>query len=250
VIDAFGTATAGAAGNVALDATAGRVRLENTRASGLVTVQGVGSLTIDLLSLSGRAIAPFDFAGTGSSAGQPSRAAEYQATTGGADLVNAIAGAPVELSGLTASFGAAPPDFTASTLLDTTTITAELVIDWGSAGTATPFSAATSSKIDLQISNTNIGLRHQVTVGAQSVDVTKLPADLLIEPSSSTTLIYAIAHASTSTVEIFNTFAGFITALQTELNGTTVATMMTAEGIYTSASTTLSATSVTVYLDI
>ncbi|MFI4890456.1 MAG: hypothetical protein ACHQIL_07985 [Steroidobacterales bacterium] len=254
-IDAFGTATASGGGNVGLDVTSGRVRLENTVASGLVTVQGIDWLSVNLSTLGGRAVAPFDFAGTGGVSGTPSNHANYVVLTSGLGIANAVVNDPVELTGLTASFGAArsgaiPSDFTVTQLLDPTTISAELVLDWGSAGTTTPFASVTTTEIGLLASNTGLGLRHQIAVGAQVIDVPTLAPNLLIDASTSTTVVYAIAHASTSTVENFNTFAAFATALQGELNGTTVATAITAEGIYTSTGTTLAATSVTVNLNI
>ena len=177
-IDAFGTATEGTSGSVALDAPAGRVRLENTVASGLVTVQGSGSLTVDLSTLGGRAVfplsgsgaGPFDFSGTGGPSGVASNPAQYQVLTSGLDLSNAIVGAPVELTGLTVNYGAAQPDFTATLLQDTTTIGAELVLDWGSAGSAMPFASITSTELDLLDTGMVPGLPHQVAVGAQIVD--------------------------------------------------------------------------------
>ena len=48
-------------------------------------------------------------------------------------------------------------------------------------------------------------------------------------------------------MENFNTFAAFITALQAELNSTTVAMTLTVEGIYAAAGNTIAATSVTIY---
>jgi hypothetical protein len=55
-VDAFGTATSTSSGDIVLDASAGHVRLDTTSASGLVTVQGNGELTLGLTSLGGRAI--------------------------------------------------------------------------------------------------------------------------------------------------------------------------------------------------
>jgi hypothetical protein len=244
VIDAFGTATEGSGGNVSLDVTAGRVRLENTVASGLVTVQGTTSLTVGLSTLGGRSVAPFVFTGTGSTA------AQYEATTSGLDLSNSTPGAPVELTGLTALYGAAPPDFIATLLLDYTTINAELVLDWGSGGTEMPFAAMATGGLELLNTGIVPGLRHQIAVGAYAVDLTTLGSDVTIEPSTSTTLVYSIVHASTATVENFNTFAAFATQLQSELNGTTVVTLITADGIYTPAGAILTATSVTVDLNV
>ena len=252
VIDAFGTATEGTSGNVVLDVTAGRVRLENTVASGLVADQGTGLLAVNLFALGGRAVVPtdpFNFSGTGSPESNPT---QYQVSTGALDLTNAIAGEPVELTGLTTLYGAAgasQPDFIATLLLDTTTINAELVLEWGSAGSAMPFAQITTSELDLLSTGIAPGLRHQIAVGALSVD---LPiaggSDLLIEPSAATTVVYSIAHASTSTVENFNTFTAFATQLQSELNGTTVVTLITADGIYSAP--VLAASNITVDLSI
>jgi hypothetical protein len=249
-IDAFGSASSLGTGSVALDATSGRVRLENTVASGLVTVQGTDALTIDLYSLGGRSVEPFNFAGTGGASGTPSNPAQYQVTTGALDLLNSIVGSPVQLTGLTGSYGSVPPDFAATSLLDTTTINAEAVIDLGSGGSSAPFTALSSSEIDLPAASADTNGRHQIAVGAQVVDVQTLASDLLIEPSTATTLVFCIAHASTSTVENFNTFAAFIAQLQSELNGTTLVNTITADGVYTAAGTTFAATSVTVYLNI
>jgi len=247
VIDAFGTATEGSNGNVALDVTAGRVRLENTVASGTVTIQGTTSLTVNLATLGGRSVAPFVFTGTGSNP------AQYLASTSGLDLSNSVETAPVELTGLTAFYGAGgggQPDFIATLLLDYTSINAELVLDWGSGGSAMPFAAMATGGLELLNTGIVPGLRHQIAVGAYPVDLTTLGADVTIEPSTSTTLVYSIAHASTATVENFNTFAAFATQLQSELNGTTVVTLITADGVYTPAGAILTATSVTVDLNI
>jgi hypothetical protein len=73
-------------------------------------------------------------------------------------------------------------------------------------------------------------------------------SDLLIEPSAATTVVYSIAHASTSTVENFNTFTAFATQLQSELNGTTVVTLITADGIYSAP--VLAASNISVDLSI
>ncbi len=252
VIDAFGTATEGTSGNVSLDVTTGRVRLENTVASGLVTDQGTGLLGVNLFALGGRAVIPtdpFNFSGTGSPESNPT---QYQVSTGALDLTNAVEGEPVELTGLTAMYGAAgasQPDFIATLLLDTTTINAELVLEWGSAGSAMPFAQITTSELDLLSTGIAPGLRHRIAVGALSVDLPIVGgSDLLIEPSAATTVVYSIAHASTSTVENFNTFTAFATQLQSELNGTTVVTLITADGIYSAP--VLAASNITVDLSI
>jgi hypothetical protein len=275
LVNVFGSATVEGSGNVTMDATAGRVRLDTTSAWGTlavvpaenqdsatgVTAASTGTLTIDLTNLGGRSVAvpPFDFAGTGGAGGADSNPAAYLLSTGDLSLANLTdVGQPVEVTGLIAPFGTAgsttsgvvTPDFVATTLLDPTTINAVLVVNWGG-GTATPFNSLSSSEIDLLRNNSSIGSQHLIQIGPQSIDFTQLPSDPLIVPSSSTTsVVYAIGHTSTSTIDNFNTFSDFITALQSELNGTTLATGMTVEGVYTTTSYTLTATNVTVYLTI
>ena len=70
LVYAFGTASAVSTTSATLDASAGRVRVGQTTASGVVTAQGSSgtTLTLNLSQLGGRSAAAFDFAGTGSTA--------------------------------------------------------------------------------------------------------------------------------------------------------------------------------------
>jgi hypothetical protein len=241
-IDAFGTATITGSGSATLDATAGHVRIDISTASGLVASQGVGVLTLDLTSLGGRAISVFDFVGTGASPTQ------YSVATQALDLTNAVAGAPIIVTGLTNSFGVAPPNFTAATLLDPTTIQAELVVDYG-AGSAAPFSSFDTSTMGLDVLNPSIGLRHQIQIGSQIINMVGLSTDPSIAPTTSATAVFVIGHSASSISESFNTYANFVTQLQTELNGATLVTGITAVGQYTPSTFAFSATSITVFLN-
>jgi hypothetical protein len=242
-IDALGTVGTTSAGGTLIDASAGHVRLDLTTASGLVAAQGSGALTLNLTNLGGRAIGAFDFAGSGATANQ------YAVTTAALDLTNAVVGAPVEVTGFPSAFATAPPNFAASTLLDPTTIQAELVIDW-SGGTAAPFTAFDSSAITLDVHNTGIGPRHQIQIGSQIIDLAGLSSDPMITPNTTDSItLFSIGHAASFTIESFNTYDAFITQLQSELNGGTQATGMTAVGQYTAATFAFSATSITLFLN-
>ena len=61
--------------------------------------------------------------------------------------------------------------------------------------------------------------------------------------------VFTIGHAASGTFENFITFAAFIAQLQTELNGSVLATGITALGPYTTNSYTQSASSVTLFLN-
>jgi hypothetical protein len=245
VIEAFGTASNTSTGQVLLDASAGRVRLDLTSASGLVTVQGSNSLTLDLIALGGRAISAFDFTGSGADPAQYGVGFDSSSTP---DLSNSTVGAPVIVSGFANAFASAAPNFTASTLLDPTTINAQLVIDW-SGGTAAPFSSLDSTSIVLDPATSNFGARHEILIGSQLINLVGLASNPTITPATSSTAVFSIGHAAASTVENFETYSAFITQLQAELNGTTLATGMTAIGQYTASSAAFSATSISIFLN-
>jgi hypothetical protein len=242
VIDAFGSATTTTAGGIVVDASVGRVRLDLSSASGLVTVQENVALTLNLSTLGGRAVSGMDFADSGGAADR------YRAITGSLDLTNAIVGAPILLNGFPDAFGTVGQSFIASTLLDATTIQAELVVDW-SGGTAAPFKSFDSSSIDLDPGNTSIGPRHQIQIGAQIINVVGLSSDPLITPAASGNVVFSIGHSGSGTVETFNTYSAFIGQLQTELSGSTLATGIVALGQYTPATFAFSATSISLTLN-
>jgi hypothetical protein len=254
LVYAFGTASAVTSTSATLDASAGRVRVGQTTASGLVTAQGTGgtTLTLNLAQLGGRSAAAFDFAGTGSSTGNDATLGAYIVSTGTADLANASAGEPVQVTGYPAPFGTASAtgDFIEqSSFLDYTTINAVLVMDW--TGTSTPFTSFNTAQIQLNSQNVDVGTRHTIQIGAQTFDIIGIGSDPTIQPSSSgtTNTVFTIGHSVSGSYENFNTFSAFITQLQTELAGSVVATGITAVGQYASASYAFSASSVTLFLD-
>jgi hypothetical protein len=253
LVYAFGTIGSVTTTSAALDASAGRVRVGQSVASGLVTAQGTGgtTLTLNLAQLGGRSAASFDFAGTGSSSANDATAAAYVVNTGTADLANAGNGEPVQVTGYVLPFGTASSsgDFVEeSGFLDYTTINALLVLDW--TGTSSPFSSYNTSQIQLDAQNVGIGTRHEIQIGAQTFNIVGIGTDPIIEPSSTgTNTVFTIGHSTSGSYESFNTFSSFITQLQTEMTGSVVATGITAVGQYASSSYTFSASSVTVYLD-
>lgn len=241
-IEAFGAAGNSSSGQLILDASAGRVRLDPTTASGIVSAQGSQALTLNLASLGGRVISALDFTGSGAAPDQ------YAVATGSLDLTNATVGAPVVIKGFSGEFGVAAPTFQAVALLDPTTIEAELVIDWAG-GTAAPFTSFDGSSIVLNVANSSIGARHLIQLGSQSFDLKGLSSNPTITPSSGAAVVFSIGHASSSAVESFNSYNAFITQLSSELNGVRLATGMTAIGQFTASTLAFSASSITLFLN-
>ena len=252
LVYAFGTASAVSSTSATLDASAGRVRIGQSTASGVVTAQGSSgtTLTLNLSQLGGRSAAAFDFTGTGSTPANDATAPAYVVNTGTADLTNASAGEPVQVTGYPALFGSASSagDFTQqSSFLDYTTINAVLVLDW--TGTSTPFASYNTAQIQLSSQSVGVGGRHTIQVGAQTFNIIGA-TDVLIQPNSTgSNTVFTIGHSVSGSYESFNTFASFITQLQTELAGSVVATGITAIGQYASSSYTFSASGITLFLD-
>jgi hypothetical protein len=255
LVYAFGTASSVGSTSATLDASAGRARLGQSTASGIVTAQGTttDTLTLALTTLGGRSVSAFDFLGTGTTASVDASATAYDVATGDQTLTNATVGEPVEVTGFVTAFGSASgstaPDFTAQSLLDYTTITAQLVMNW-SGGTQAPFASYSTSQIELAANNSAIGTQHLVQVGAQTVQLLGLASNPLIEPNATASnTVFTIGHSASGTFENFNTFSAFITQLQAELTGNALATSFTATGQYTSSSYTFTASSATIILN-
>ena len=253
LVYAFGTASAVSTTGATLDASAGRVRVGQSTASGLVTAQGSTgtTLTLNLAQLGGRSAAAFDFTGTGSTTSNDAIASAYVVNTGSADLANASVGEPVEVTGYPTPFGSASSaeDFLQqSSFLDYTTINAVLALDW--TGTSAPFALYSTAQLRINAQNVGVGVRHTIQIGAQSFNIIGIGTDPTIVPSeNSSNTVFTIGHSVSGSYENFNTFSSFVTQLQTELAGSVVATGITAIGQYTSSTYTFSASSVTVFLD-
>jgi hypothetical protein len=210
-----------------------------------VTALDSSTVTLNLSMLGGRTASIFDFAGTGADPGSY----VVDVGTNSLSIANAVVGGPVIVGGFTSLFGAAAPNFAASTLLDPTTIEAQMIVDWGT-GTAAPFTTYDSSSIDVDIHNDSIGVRHDVRIGSQVIDLIGLSSDPLIVPdATSSTTVFTIGHGASSAMESFNTYSAFIAKVQQELAGGVLATGLTAVGQYTAGTLTMNATSITLFLN-
>ncbi|MFO1426490.1 MAG: hypothetical protein U1F11_05870 [Steroidobacteraceae bacterium] len=238
-ISAAGTASTDTAGKTTLDASAGSVRLGVTAAWGLVKTATAGTLTLTLQSLDGRPASVFNFAGTGNGAAQDANAANYRVGTGTLSLAALVAGKPARVYGFVTPFGSAPPDFSASALVDYSATLAVLDIEWKDGGATAPFSAMAASGLVVDKTNTLLA-DDSVRIGPQRIDLAALPAGVRIVAAGQSTDSFAIG-TDQRQVTMYTSFGDFVTALTAKLNGSGKLRHLDAQGSYDSASNTFTA---------
>ena len=266
-ITARGLYSVNSAGVTVIDATGsatdtGSVRLQSTELFGSLTSAASGSLALNLQSILSYPSSVYDFAGNGVSAASDPVAANFLVNTGALALPTLAPGDPVWIDGYVAPFGTAPPDFTAFSVLAEASVPATLAVLWTGTGTAAPFATLTPTGLTIDLTNAAFG-SGQLRIGAETVDVTTLsatpnivPAVAAPDPTTGLPLFMprfsvgpgAIVEATINPITSFNTFAAFVTQLNTTFATPTPATQFVARGMYDRASNTFTASSIDVVL--
>lgn len=254
-VDVFGSATQGSAGGIAsVDATAGQVRLDYTPAWGLITGltapsgSAAGSVVVALTTLDGLSVSSFTFTGTGTSSATDANAQAYVVDTGALSQTGLAVNAPIQVSGLVTPFGTAPPDFTAATLVNYASVTEYLNVSWGWSGSTAALTGLTASSTSLTLSLTNVGFEHDVRIGPESIDLTKLSTSPTIVPSTTGSVNFTIGHAGRFKAENFSSFSSFVTQLSSELTGGVGVIQVNVAGTYNSTTNTFTATALAILL--
>jgi hypothetical protein len=220
-----------------IDATAGEVRLLVTHITGTVNSTSAGHIEITLQSIDHRDAAIFDFTGTGTSAETDANPAAYQIDATGISL-DLAPGSTVRLFGTVVPFGqaTATSDFVGQTVFDLEEGGhANLVIGWGLTGTVAPFTSVTSTALAVDLANPDLGAGlspHFLLTGETLLDVRTLTGPLTVGPRADGDQHFAIKQGDT--IQSFDTFADFSTALNALVDGTNVVSGLYAEGRYDS----------------
>lgn len=251
-----------------LDATSGSALLEPTRGIGLFTGANAGSMTVSLQSLGHVQASSLNFAGTGPSSAADASAATYQVAIPSTFSTSILtSGQPVQFSGFVTPFGAAPPDFAASTVISSNQTEAQFYAAWTAPGTQTAFTALTSSELVVGQVALQSAADHLIRLDDTSIDAATLAPGVTLVPASTSTSntsstsssgsttddgadmdqVYAIDHQSTQKVDTFATFSAFTTALNADLSNASVL-KIAAQGTY-GANGTLTVTRVYVVLN-
>jgi hypothetical protein len=238
-----------------VDSPKGYVRLQPTPVWGTLNSGVSGSMSLNLASL-GNLVVPgggFTFTGTGSTAANDAVATSYAVSTPGLDESATPAGTLLEAVGLVTPFGSAPPDFTASAVTAGDATPQTLVVDWGTAGTAAPFSSATSAGLVVDLSNAHLStaVPPYIATGPTRTNLTALPASPTIVFATGGTLTLAFGPLTTSgvsSVQVFNSASTFATQLASAINGTNLVYRLACVGQYSISTNTFTATQVAVNL--
>jgi hypothetical protein len=125
---------------------------------------------------------------------------------------------------------------------------AQLDIDWGNSGTATPFKTLAPTGLDLDRSNASIGSNHEIETDQGNINIESLAVDVSITGSSSGMDLFSITRQRGQATDSFGSFADFEAALAADLDGTTMALRLTTQGQFDAASNTFTAQRITILL--
>jgi hypothetical protein len=220
-----------------LDATAGSVRLLLSTLSGQVVSVGPGTLVVDVRAMDGRDVSLFDFTGTGGAAEDDADPANYQIDTGTLDLGFVTEGAGVQVRGFVTPFGAAPPDFSARTVVARSlTVDGAALLDltWDPA-TTEPFTEASADGVTLSL--TGVGERHHLVQRWRVADLLDLPDAPIIVPPADGAGMFAVSLPES--LHIYYTFAGFVDAVAAFQADGQEATRLVAHGDWAADTSTL-----------
>ncbi|HXQ64051.1 MAG TPA: hypothetical protein VN787_04295 [Steroidobacteraceae bacterium] len=244
-ITAFGMAGTDMSGNPTFDATAAgdAIRLEITTLWGLqLPVPTIpGQVVLNLQAIEG--LPPSDFTFTGSS----SNPASYVVATGALPMTGVPVSAPLRFFGLVQPFGSAPPDFNAQTLVNFAAVSATLDVGFG-AGSTTGFTTVSTSDLVVNLAGST---PHVIKIGPERVDLTTLPSSPQIVPNSTGADMFAILNWKSGMpagLGLYDSYAGFETALSGDLTATTKVLRVFATGQYDQASNTFTASQIAVVL--
>ena len=235
---------------ITLNATAGQVRLASTRVWGSLNSGTAGSLSMDAQTFGNFSPASFDFAGTGAG-GQNAVAASYLVNTGSLDLSGIAPASLLQVDGIVNAFGTAPPDFTATAVSTADAVQEKLVVEWPGAGTAAPFSSASSAGLVVNLANPQLGPVHYIAVGPAKSDLKSLRASPTIAIATENQSNLQLAIGSTQTtggISMYATAPDFAAAIAKTLNGTNKAYRLVAVGQYDNATNTFTASRISLAL--
>jgi hypothetical protein len=195
------TVTLDATGNTATNT--GSVRLISTHLWGSLVSSSSGNLVMDLQSINDWPLSDFTFSGNGTApAPNPS---SFSIGTGDLTVPDTTPGSALWVSGRTAPFGSAAPDFTATAVNDELSVQtagssaasptplscgqanfdctpASMRLLWTGVGTTTPFSVLSTASMTVNLANPSL-YSAVIRIGPEAIDMKTLPVNPQILPT-------------------------------------------------------------------
>ncbi len=214
---------------ITLDATGdtatntGSVRLVSTNLWGSLVSGAAGNLLLNVQTINDWPISDFVFTGNGATSASDPTGANFLVNTGAIAIPDSLTGSPLWIDGLVTPFGSAPPDFNATSVnnelsvqqvgaatpgADATCAQAELTctpasirVYWSSPGSSTPLVGLGTAAVSIDLTNSTLSSA-TIRIGAESIDMTTLPASPTITPATAPAPVYATASAAGSVQQL------------------------------------------------
>jgi hypothetical protein len=232
----------GSSSSTTLDASRGFALMEFTDIDGSVNSlvdNGMhSSINLDLVSIAGRPISLFDFTGTSSDPTAYGISLPCSCLNTGVNI-----GDPVVVSGFPSVFGTAPPDASGQALTDFGLADSVMSVTWSGNGSANAFSAVDANS-GIVVNLASAPSVHQLREGAQVTDLGSLSSTPAVVSKSLG--VYAIL--KDGNVQVYLSFANFVSALQSDMSGGAKVKGFFAVGGYDAPDSLVTATSIAVIL--
>jgi hypothetical protein len=225
------------------------IRLTPSTGWGILNAPPASGISANLLTLGGAQPSALAFTGTGSAAGADADPTAYAIDTTGVDTSAIAASSVFRFDGLVTPFGAAPPDFTATSVTAGSATDQILTVEWTGTGTATPFVSKDGNGLVVNISGGSLGATHLVQTGpltitdpSTTIDLTSPQVNPIIKPDPTLTSQFAVGNPISATgLAMFHDYTSFLTDLGTVLNGTNTIQKLVAVGKYDQTTSTFTA---------
>ena len=234
--------------SLALDATQGYACLMLTTVRGHVATIDAGDpvaqLTVALQSINHRQVGDFDFSGTGIDAADDADPQNYQINTDTLDLGFLSADDPVKVRGFVQSFGQAPADFNARTIISVADVRAFMKVSWAPPSD-TPFESISTDGVLLNLDG--VDPFHHLIRSWVVTDLTDLQQAPSVVPRADATGLFVIRRHGV--VRVVLVFGDFIEALQGYLDDGAAVKKLGAVGEFDDASAVLTADVIEIQLN-
>jgi len=210
-----------------LDVSTGLVRIEQSTIAGEIISTDPLVLTLQLINK--RQPDLFDFTGSGETTDQDSDINAYELDHGSLTLDQLAIGDLVKVRGYSNAFGAAPADFIAQSISDSSEFKAHLVVTYGRIGSLNAIASNTQNGLLLNVEDADH--KHHIYQAGTELNLQTLAAAPLIVPMDEGG-IYSIAEGKS--VDVYTDYSAFVSSLDSQLGQGKAITRADAQGYYNS----------------